>query len=191
MYLQRTPTCYACSHMKATPRNDVVRLRLTTLEKQDWSRAAGGTRRLSEWIRQICNEAAEQPRGGGIAGTPDAAQLEPAGPEAPLPLKTVVVPNAKPVIVGDAIERQVRDEAGSALTAATDAEEVAGPRPAVAKDQAHREPRSMPATEAPGDDSSSGVRPLALSSGDGSGCPRWQHHRPGVYCGSCKRVIGK
>lgn len=183
--------------MRATPRNDVVRLRLTTLEKQDWSRAAGGTRKLSEWIRRICNEAAEQSRGGGGVGTPDAAQPEPADPEAPLPLKTLIVPNAKPVIVGDAIERQRTHgthKAGLAAFIETNVKESGAlTRETVERfaDQAHREPRPLPATEPPGDDSSSGVRPVALSSGDGSGCPRWQHHRPGVYCGSCKRVIGK
>lgn len=27
--------------------------------------------------------------------------------------------------------------------------------------------------------------PVALPSGK---CPRWMHHRPGVYCGTCKKV---
>lgn len=146
-----------------TPRSNIVRLRLTDLEKKDWQGAAGGARKLSEWIRSVCNEAcaerAEQEAANSAAEKLHAARV---------PLTTPVMPRvvadenappgvAKPVIVKDAIEREVRDEAGSALTAATDAVEVAGPRPAVSKEQ----------------------------------CPRWMYHRPGVYCGTCKKVIGK
>lgn len=129
----------------ATPRSNNVKLRLTDLEKADWTAAAGGTRKLSEWIRQVCNAECDSTR-------------EP-------------VPNSKPLIVADAIERSVED-------------------------QAHRESRSLPATDAGGDDLSSGGRDGAGSAAKAAGpaseqCARWMHHRPGVYCGSCKRVIGK
>lgn len=35
-----------------------INLRLTDFEKQEWAKAAGGTRKLSEWIRATCNAAA-------------------------------------------------------------------------------------------------------------------------------------
>jgi len=88
--------------------------------------------------------------------------------------KPLNVPNAKPVIVGDAIRRSVED-------------------------QAHRESRPLPATEGvPGDDSSRladrtavGGGAKASSPSATSECPRAWAHRPGTYCGACKRVIAK
>lgn len=44
--------------MTATPKNNVVRLRLTELERESWGRAAGGKGKLSDWIRAQCNRAA-------------------------------------------------------------------------------------------------------------------------------------
>ena len=134
--------------MPAKPRNNRVELRLTELEKKDWSEAAGGTRKLSDWIRAQCNAAAGE-------------QLRAADPMV-----------TKPVIVEDAIRRSVED-------------------------QAHRESRSLPATGAvPGADSSrpgsrgaSGAGASAPASSQA--CPREWAHRPGVYCGACKRVIAK
>jgi hypothetical protein len=83
------------------------------------------------------------------------------------------------VIVGDAIRRETFPDLG-----------LAASQPQM-QDQAHRESRSLPVTQGPGDDSKGTLRTSVLASDDGSGCPRWQHHRPGVYCGACKRVIAK
>lgn len=103
-----------------TQRSNIVKLRLTDLEKQDWQTAAGGARRLSEWVRSVCNAACVVPHEA-------ASMLDSAAAE-------TVLPNAKPKLVADAIER--------------------------------------------------GAQPKAQ-------CDRWMHHRPGVYCGSCKKVIAK
>lgn len=171
----------------ATPRSNFVKLRLTDLEKQDWQRAAGGARLLSEWIRRVCNAAAQPAVRPGMTdlmiapelideflNSPEAASeiarlaAEKALAEKKVPLSTAgaIIPNAKPLIV----ERAIQDS--------------------VQGDQAHRESRPLPAAQALDDDSFSGER-KSVSSGDGESCPRWMHHRPGVYCGSCKKVAPK
>lgn len=142
----------------STPRSNFVKLRLTDLEKKDWIRAAGGSRKLSEWIRFVCNTAALS--GGEELGSETGARAL-AVQVSPPPESAV--PNEKPLIVSAAIQESVQGE------------------------QAHRESRSLPATQALGDDSSSGKRKSAPG-GDVETCPRWMHHRPGVYCGSCKKV---
>jgi hypothetical protein len=129
-----------------TPRSNFVKLRLTDLEKQDWTQAAGGARKLSAWIRQVCNEACAE-RAEQEAADLAAEKLHAAR----VPLSTPV----KPVIVSDAIERSVQDETAQAI------------QPYKAQ--------TPPAEQ-------------EASSGQ---CPRWMHHRPGVYCGTCKKVIGK
>lgn len=149
--------------MPAKPRNNRVELRLTELEKKDWSEAAGGTRKLSDWIRAQCNAAAR------LARDENGAVV------------------AKPVIVEDAIRRSIHGESGKAPAGR---EEPSAPR----EDQAHRESRPLPATETPGDDSSSGDRKTVgagVKASAPSACPRAWAHRPDTYCGACKRVIGK
>ena len=167
------------------PRNDTVRLRLTTLEKSDWTRAAGGARRLSEWIRATCNAR--------VAELADAAASSTAAERREGSTTSPSIPNAKPVIVGDAIEREVKigqvDKGrGGHSTLVTGGQRPdERPKALAPEDQAHRESRSLSATGEPGDDSKGEAR----NGGGGESCPRWMHHRPGVYCGSCKRVIGK
>lgn len=114
-----------------TQRSNIVRLRLTDLEKADWQKAAGGERKLSEWIRGVCNAECDATR-------------EP-------------VPNQKPKIVQDAI-------------------------------RAEAEGRATPASaeRGRGNTSEPSQRPPAPSTEQ---CPRWMHHKKGVYCGACKRVI--
>ena len=126
-----------------TQRSNIVRLRLTDLEKQDWQRAAGGARKLSEWIRSVCNAE--------VAATLEGRSAESLSGNAETPPASSVVPNAKPVIVGEAIERSVQDETAQAM------------KP---------------------------YKPVEQEASAGQ-CPRWMYHRPGVYCGTCKKVIGK
>lgn len=102
--------------MSATPKNDIVRLRLTTMEREAWSRAAGGKGKLSDWIRATCNASA-------------LTEGEPDGP--------------RPIVV--------EGTDSSAVSAETPVDR------AVARFVDYQ-------------------------------CARWQHHRKGVYCGSCKRV---
>ena len=157
-----------------TPRSNIVRLRLTDLEKADWQKAAGGSRKLSEWIRLVCNAAAEANRVTKAGLDPDPIFREP-------------VPNAKPLIVAAAIQDSVQGE----KTAQAGGDHRVAPGPTTrGEDQAHRESRPLPDTQAPGGDSSSGARTSASGSG-GETCPRWMHHRPGVYCGACKKVQPK
>ena len=158
--------------MPAKPRNNRVELRLTELEKKDWSEAAGGVRRLSEWIRAVCNARVAELADAAASSTA-AERREGSTPSPSIKSVTTQIMSqgepiivAKPVIVEDAIRRSIGD-------------------------QAHRESRSLPVTQEPGDDSKGTLRTSVLASDDGSGCPRWQHHRPGVYCGACKRVIAK
>lgn len=159
------------------PRNDNVRLRLTTLEKSDWTKAAGGSRKLSEWIRAQCNKACEE--------------IFKNAPQPEHEVEIKYVPNTKPVIVGDAIEREVLSTGGRRSGKLAELEAL--------QEQAHRESRSLPDTGDPGDDSkgkartasTGGAAAAALSGPVIPECPRWMHHREGVYCGSCKRVIGR
>lgn len=121
----------------ATPRSNIVKLRLTDLEKRDWQEAAGGARQLSAWVRSICNAACENLRmdSANLTHSAIAALSEELDPGT-----VVAVDNLKPQVIEDAITREV---------------------------QAQREARA-PAQ-----------------------CDRWMHHRPGVYCGSCKQVVKK
>lgn len=152
-----------CTDMPAKPRNNRVELRLTELEKKDWSEAAGGTRKLSDWIRAQCNSAAR------LARDENGAVV------------------AKPVIVEDAIRRSIGEDAS---VGAYERHKAALER----EDQAHRESRPLPATETRGADSSSGDRKsvgAGVKASAPSACPRAWAHRPGTYCGACKRVIAK
>lgn len=164
--------------MPAKPRNNRVELRLTELEKKDWAEAAGGVRRLSEWIRAVCNARVAELADAAASSTA-AERREGSIPSPSIkPVTTQIMSQgepiivAKPVIVEDAIRRSIGD-------------------------QAHRESRSLPATEAvPGADSSrpgsrgaSGAGASAPASSQA--CPREWAHRPGAYCGACKRVIAK
>lgn len=99
-----------------TPRSNFVKLRLTDLEKAEWQKAAGGARKLSDWIRSVCNAAA----------------------------------------VSDAVQADDKERVEKLVT-----ETVQG------------YPARKPETNEP------------------DRCPRWMHHRPGVYCGACKKVVAK
>lgn len=127
-----------------TPRNDVVRLRLTTAERESWAKAAGGKGKLSEWIRATCNSAAHENSGDGEA--------EPA----PSGVPALKARQSRPL-------RETLDAVGLL-------------------DQAKV---SLPPRDERRDD-----EPTAKqgSKHDAIKCPRWMHHRKGVYCGSCKRV---
>lgn len=164
----------------ATPRSNFVKLRLTDLEKQDWQRAAGGARLLSEWIRKTCNAAADP-----SLLAPDeeivAKGAEVLVAESKVPLSTVgaVIPNAKPVIVSDAIERTLHEHGiqDSGLAVQVRAEQAGG------GERPEEISESSVSSPAPGPSSVVGLPP--------SSCPRWMHHRPGVYCGACKKVTPK
>lgn len=175
--------------MPAKPRNNRVELRLTELEKKDWSEAAGGTRKLSEWIRATCNAEANRLRRAELPEGFNPLQYEEYQ-------RSLGIPVAKPVIVEDAIQREIQGEGVRPSAGYRErrprAQGSEGDFTAPGlQDQAHRESRSLPVTQEPGDDSKGTLRTSVLASDDGSGCPRWQHHRPGVYCGACKRVIAK
>jgi hypothetical protein len=105
-----------------------IECRVTDLEKADWQKAAGGSRRVSEWLRGLANAECERLRRGE-----DEHTLPPDAPttSAARIVKPFETPNAKPLIVADAIKQ------------------------------------------------ATGV------------CPRAHHHRPGRYCGACKKVATK
>lgn len=110
-----------------------IECRVTDLEKQDWQKAAGGSRRVSEWLRGLANAECERLRSQSGIERIIEEQRTPAGRIEP-------VPNAKPLIVADAISKGLTREGGS---------------PRLDK------------------------------------CPRAHHHRPGRYCGTCKKVATK
>ena len=156
--------------MPAMPRKDKVELRLTTLEKADWVKAAGGTRLLSQWVRQVCNEAAEGKRTSEkVVATPSAAIPDAlAGSTRDGVLGTQEAHNL-PLGGFDSHSRHSRSDT---------------PRVAVTVGQP--EPR----------DDSSGEKASREVSGRSSpsparsdSCARWRHHRPGTYCGACKQVV--
>lgn len=140
-----------------TQRSNIVRLRLTDLEKQDWQRAAGGARKLSEWIRSVCNTEVAATLEEGVA---DAKSSTSGGMPAQVgtPASSVV---PKPKVVEDAIERSLEGRGGElkdgGSSGHTSGDETPAAAPRASSDQ----------------------------------CPRWMYHRPGVYCGTCKKVIGK
>ena len=47
------------------PLDGVLHLRLSTHEKVLWVEAAGGSRRLSQWVRERCNAAVSEAEGSG------------------------------------------------------------------------------------------------------------------------------
>lgn len=180
----------------------IVRVRLTDEEKVAWQEAAGGVRKMSAWVRSTCNDSlrsgveqsvARQSHTLEVVGSSPAPAFCDEGPE-------YIEPDIP--IRGD--------EAGSTLTAATDSEEVAGPRPAVVpnekpqivadaisrevtpdfKEPSHRATRSLRGTSKRGGVASTqrGSSPVQAG-GEITDCPRWMHHRPGTYCGSCKKVM--
>ena len=156
--------------MAATPRNDVVRLRLTTLEKADWEKAAGGTRLLSQWVRKVCNEAAEGKRTSEkVVATPSAAIPDTlAGSKRDGVLGTQEA-HILPLGGFDSHSRHSRSVT---------------PRVAVTVGQPERGGDSSAQTasrEVPGRSSPSPAR--------SESCARWRHHRPGTYCGACKQVV--
>jgi hypothetical protein len=118
-----------------------IECRVTDLEKADWQKAAGGSRRVSEWLRGLANAECERLRRGE-----DEHTLPPDAPttSAARIVKPFEAPNAKPLIVADAIEREVQV--------------VPPPRSGKVASQT---------------------------------CPRAHHHRPGRYCGTCKKVATK
>ena len=55
------------------PLDGVLHLRLSTHEKVLWVEAAGGSRRLSQWVRERCNAAVSE---GDVSGVSVASSSE-------------------------------------------------------------------------------------------------------------------
>lgn len=98
-----------------------VEIRCEFDEKASWVEAAGGSRKLSAWAREVLNRAASNVEQASV----------------PLPAQV---------------------DAGSTNGRS------AGPDPA---------------------SGGSTPSPAAIPAGQ---CPRWFHHKPGVYCGTCKKI---
>ena len=139
-------------------KDTTVNIRVDAATKARWQEAAGGPRKLSAWLSELAN----------AASSPDAAEaLVAIG--AQIKIAQAAVPMAGVQVIG-------------------------------ASDRAHRYSRPLPATQGPGDESSSAKRdgagaakaaplPTIVEQEASSGqCPRWMHHRKGVYCGTCKKV---
>lgn len=122
-----------------TPKNNVVRLRLTEAEREQWAHAAGGKGKLSEWIRAVCN----------VASAPD--------------LVVTAVPREEPVDARPCARAEGAPKPkgrGGVTTSGTGKQAL---------------PSALPVKQ-----------PVDAVASD---CPRWMHHRPGIYCGTCKLVI--
>lgn len=50
-----------------------IEIRVTAFEKETWAQAAGGPRRVSEWLRALANQAASKPGDDAIPPTPPPA----------------------------------------------------------------------------------------------------------------------
>lgn len=150
----------------ATPRNNIVRLRLTELERQDWALVAGGKGKLSEWIRATCNAAAEK------------ARIETQGPPQP---------ETEDLALSDA--RAVKRAEAKQLVA------TLGPDASVGAYERHKaavenlgssageETRLSERLKEEQDATLGRTAKVSLS------CSRERHHRSGTYCGACKKVI--
>jgi hypothetical protein len=146
-----------------TPKTNLVRLRLTELEREAWAKAAGGKGKLSEWIRAVCNQAALP---GGLSG--------PGG--------VLTVPREEPVV---ARPRARADEAPAAETkrALTTSGTEQQALPSVQNMALTSLPPGAVVPVQAGEDTERAAVKAAAKN-----CTRWMHHRKSVYCGTCKRV---
>lgn len=61
----------------ALAKSSRVEIRVTDLEKADWATKAGGTRRVSDWLRSLANAA---PFPGGVVEQVDTPASSTGGP---------------------------------------------------------------------------------------------------------------
>lgn len=138
----------------ATPRSNIVKLRLTDLEKADWQKAAGGSRLLSDFIRRVVNAECER-----LRGEDPVEELVALGVEKKLEQQKVSIGKDNGVTIPPPTALPPAPASSSAVRVRNDGKD------AVRSDDYGKEKTPQ--------------------------CPRWMHHRPGVYCGSCKKVIEK
>jgi hypothetical protein len=126
-------------------RSSKVEIRTTDLEKADWQKAAGGARRVSEWLRGLANA--------------EVNRLTRMSTDLPVPNEKQ---ETEQIIA--AVAKYPRPESKPLIVVPTEKETVT-----------YETPQHTVVT-----------RPL-----ENGGCPRAHHHRPGRYCGTCKKVATK
>lgn len=142
-----------------------VEVRVDAATKARWQEAAGGPRKVSAWITELANSKVNE----ALLST----ELPSIESDAPLPLVIPVIPSLDltkverhPLNVGTPSDAATADQSEPGAV-------ISGSRP---------DSEGAPAkVEAP----SPSIIEQESSAGQ---CPRWMHHRKGVYCGTCKRV---
>jgi hypothetical protein len=141
-------------------KDTTVNIRVDSATKARWVEAAGGPRRLSPWLTELANAASSPDAAEALIALGAQAKLV----KAALPLVTPVIPTLPPDLnVGTPSDAAPADQGSpGAVVSGTGPDTdggVTAPSPGVVEQES-----------------------------SGGQCPRWMHHRKGVYCGTCRKV---
>jgi hypothetical protein len=141
-------------------KDTTVNIRVSGETKARWQKAAGGPRQVSAWLTKLANDASS-----------------------PEPLPLVLGHGSVPPNIGTPSDAVPADQGspGAVVSGTSPDDEGEAPQGATPLSplQAELHERGL---------EKSGLAAVVEQESSAGQCPRWMHHRSGVYCGTCKRV---